>query len=102
MYRGLSVKETAEALWEIECSCKMKCTSLINNSNLGNMTTAEDIYKTEEFEKELVNITGVPIFMRCVPKGVPDVRPDDFYVERFVKMPWEALSACFSFPKRVL
>ena len=102
MYRGLSVQETAEALWEIECSCKMKCTSLINNSNLGNMTTAEDIYKTEEFEKELVNITGVPIFMRCVPKCVPDVRPDDFYVERLVKMPWEASSDCISPPKRVL
>ena len=102
MYRGLSVQETAETLWEIECACKMKCTSLINNSNLGNMTAYEDIYKTEEFEKELVSITGVPVFMRCVPKGGHDVRPDDFYVERLVKMPWEASSDCISPPKRVL
>ena len=43
MYRGLSAEETAQSMREIEHACRMKCTALVNNSNLGTMTEPEDI-----------------------------------------------------------
>ena len=91
MYRGLSVQETAQALREIESSCKMKCTALVNNSNLGTMTAPADIYGAEAFEKELAHITGLPVAMRCVPKQMSALRSNDFLVERIVRMPWEII-----------
>lgn len=89
MYRGLSVQETAQTLREIESSCKMKCTALVNNSNLGAATVPTDIYKAEAFAEELSRITELPVVMRCVPKQMTDLRPNDFLVERMVRMPWE-------------
>ena len=89
MYRGLSVQETAQALSEIENACKMKCTVLVNNSNLGAITTSEDIIKTESFEKELSDVTGLPIAMRCLPKQASSQRPNDILIERMVLLPWE-------------
>lgn len=89
MYRGLSVQETAQALSEIENACKMKCTALVNNSNLGAITTSEDIIKTESFEKELSDVTGLPMAMRCLPKQASPQRPNDILIERMVLLPWE-------------
>lgn len=91
MYRGLSVQETAQALLEIENACKMKCTALVNNSNLGSITESYDIFKTEAFEKELANVSGLPVAMRCLPKQASPQRANDILVERMVRLPWEKL-----------
>lgn len=89
MYRGLSVHETAQALLEIENACKMKCTALVNNSNLGSITEPDDIFKTETFEKELADITGLPVAMRCLPKQASPQRTNDILIKRMVRLPWE-------------
>lgn len=91
MYRGLSAKETAQAMSEIENACRMKCTALVNNSNLGTMTAPADILKSKEFEDELVNITGLDVAIRCITKQMPSLNSEDFCVERMVRMPWEEI-----------
>lgn len=89
MYRGLSAEETAQSMREIEHACRMKCTALVNNSNLGTMTEREDILKSKSFEDELVNITGLPVAMRCTTKQMSTPGAEHFCVERMVRMPWE-------------
>ena len=91
MYRGLSAEETAQSMREIEHACRMKCTALVNNSNLGTMTEPEDILKSKSFEDELVNITGLDVAMRCATKQMFMSGSEDFCVERMVRMPWEEI-----------
>lgn len=91
MYRGLGAEETAQSMREIEHACRMKCTALVNNSNLGTMTEPEDILKSKSFEDELVNITGLCVAMRCTTKQMFMSGSEDFCVERMVRMPWEEI-----------
>lgn len=91
MYRGLGAEETAQAMREIESACRMKCTALVNNSNLGIMTKPVDILKSKNFEDELVHITGLGVAMRCITKQMSPLRSEDFCVERMVHMPWEEI-----------
>ena len=91
MYRGLSAEETAQSMREIEHACRMKCTALVNNSNLGTMTEPEDILKSKSFEDELVNITGLDVAMRCATKQMFMPGSEDLCVERMVRMPWEEI-----------
>ncbi|MDD6564907.1 MAG: cobalamin biosynthesis protein CobQ [Clostridiales bacterium] len=91
MYQGLSAEETAQSMREIEHACRMKCTALVNNSNLGTMTEPEDILKSKSFEDELVNITGLDVAMRCATKQMFTTCSEDLCVERMVRMPWEEI-----------
>jgi hypothetical protein len=51
---------------EIEDACKCKFTAIVNNSNLGNETTAEDVLKSVDYANEVSHITGLPIKCTCV------------------------------------
>ena len=62
-YRPLTrtAQEALEVMREIEEACKIKFTAIINNSNLGEITTKEDIVATEEETKRLVEISGLKL-----------------------------------------
>lgn len=62
-YRPLTrdAKSTIEVMREIEDACKIKFTSIINNSNLGEETRVEDIIKSLPYAEEVSKITGLPI-----------------------------------------
>lgn len=57
---------TIEVMREIENACKMKFTGLVNNSNLGELTTAEDVISSVEYAKEISTLTNLPIKMTSV------------------------------------
>lgn len=46
---------------EIEKACDMKFTSIVNNSNLGPITTADDVLSGIEFTDEVKKLTGLPV-----------------------------------------
>ena len=62
-YRPLTTKpeEALEVMREIEEAAKIKFTAIINNSNLGNLTTAQDVNATKEKAEMLCKLSGLPL-----------------------------------------
>ena len=59
-----------EVMKEIEFACNIKITGLINNSNLGELKTPDDILKTVPKAKELSEKTSLPIVMTSVEEKI--------------------------------
>ena len=66
-YRPLTrdAESTIEVMHEIEDACKMKFTAIVNNSNLGNETKAEDVLNSVSYANEVSRLTGLPIKCTC-------------------------------------
>ena len=71
-YRPLTATpyEALEVMREIEEACKLKFTDIINNSNLGEETTAETVLNSINYINELSEISGLPVFAHTVVSGV--------------------------------
>lgn len=88
--RGISAAETAENVKAVETASRLKCTALINNTNLGAETSEALIRSSEAYASEMEELTGLKHAFVCVPeeynynneKGI-------FPVKRLVKLPWE-------------
>ena len=67
-YRPLTrdAASTMEVLREIEYAGGIRFTGLVNNSNLGAMTTAEDILASRDYAEEVSGLSGLPIVMTSV------------------------------------
>lgn len=61
-----TVEDTLQVMREIETACSMKFTAIVNNSNLGEETTAEDILNSVSYATEISKATGLPIKMTAV------------------------------------
>lgn len=59
-------EDTVEIMREIEAACGLKFTGIANNSNLGEITTADDILSSVEYAEKISECTGLPIRMTCV------------------------------------
>lgn len=73
-YRPLTpdAESTLEVMTEIETAGKFKFTGIINNSNLGVETTAEDVLNSVEYAKEVEQVTGLPLVATSVDKRLFD------------------------------
>ena len=60
------VKSTLEIMTEIESAGGFKFTGIINNSNLGVITTAEDVLSSEEYAFSVAKATGLPLVATTV------------------------------------
>ena len=71
-FRPLSrtAEEAMEIMREIEIASRLKFTSIINNSNLGEHTTAEDVISTEKEAEKLATLSGLPLKMTTVKESV--------------------------------
>lgn len=67
-YRPLTptAEDAVEIMGEIENACHIKFTAIANNSNLGALTTAEDVLASCEEAERLSQITGLPVVMTAV------------------------------------
>jgi hypothetical protein len=67
-YRPLTrdAASTMEVMAEIELAGGIRFTGLINNSNLGELTTAEDILASRAYAEEISRLSGLPIVMTSV------------------------------------
>ncbi|MBE6750457.1 MAG: hypothetical protein E7560_04775 [Ruminococcaceae bacterium] len=61
-------ESTLEVMREIENAGKIKFTGLVNNSNLGEETSASDVLGSVEYAKRVSEITGLPIKCTTVNK----------------------------------
>ncbi len=73
-YRPLSrTPELAiEIMKEIEYTASIKFTGIINNSNLGAETTAEDVLNSVGYAEEISKLTGLPICFTTVTHELYD------------------------------
>ena len=63
---------TMEVLSEIETAAKIKFTGIVNNSNLGEETTAEDVISSLHYAEEVSKATGLPIVATTVKEELLD------------------------------
>ena len=73
-YRPLTrdAASTIEVMREIEAACKIPFTGLVNNSNLGRETTAEDILTSLDYANEVSLASGLPVVMTAFAKELED------------------------------
>ena len=67
-YRPLTrdAASTMEVMAEIEYAGGIRFTGLVNNSNLGAATTAEDILASRDYAEEVSRLSGLPVVMTSV------------------------------------
>ncbi len=68
MYRPLTrtVEEVLEMKAEIEAAAGIPFTGIVNNSNIGPLTTKEDVVKSFDFIAEISKETGLPLRFTAV------------------------------------
>lgn len=71
-YRPLTstVGDAVEIMREIEEAAGLAFTCIVNNSNLGNETTAETVLASLDFASQLSRETGLPIWMHTAEASV--------------------------------
>ncbi len=68
MYRPLTrdVQSTVEVMREIEAACGMRFTAIVNNSNIGEETTAQDVLDSIKYANAVSEATSLPIRLTTV------------------------------------
>lgn len=83
---------TVAVMREIEKAGGMKFTGIINNSNLGDETSAEDVLSSVAYANEISRFTGLPIKMTGVKEDLYDILKDKiencFPIRLYVKQSW--------------
>lgn len=71
-YRPLTpdAPSTLEVMAEIEVACGIPFTGIVNNSNLGALTTAEDVLTTMDYAKEVADRSGKPLVLTTVKESL--------------------------------
>lgn len=60
-----TVEDTIEVMKEIEEACDLPFTAIVNNTNLGLQTAAEDVLASARYAAKLSDVTGLPVKMTC-------------------------------------
>lgn len=71
-YRPLTrdAESTLEVMREIEIACKIPFTGLVNNSNLGRQTSAEDILSSLPYAESVSKASGLPVVMTAFDESL--------------------------------
>lgn len=71
-YRPLTpdAQSAYEIMQEIEAACNIKFTAIVNNSNIGGLTEAQDVINSLDSVNELSSISGLPVKMTTVRAGL--------------------------------
>ena len=74
-------EDAMEVMAEIEAACGLRFTDLVNNTNLGDLTTPETVLASQEYMEKLSALSGLPVFATTAKADVaaklqlPDVLP---------------------------
>ncbi len=73
-YRPLTpdAESTIEVMQEIETACGLHFTGLVNNSNIGDETTAQSVLNSLDYANEVSRLSGLPIVMTTVKAELID------------------------------
>ena len=93
-YRPLTpdCASTIGVMREIEIACGMKFTGIVNNSNLGDETTAEDVISSIGYAEEISKASSLPIRMTTVKEDLYDTLKEKVAnctpIKLYVKQSW--------------
>lgn len=74
-------EDTVAVMQEIEQACHVRFTGIVNNSNLGKLTTAEMVEETVEYADKVSALTGLPVVMTAYPEELGELNvPEPFPV----------------------
>ena len=65
-YLTSTAEDTVAIMKEIETAAKAKFTSIVNNSNIGEETTAQDVLNSVEYANKVSSLSGLEIKMTTV------------------------------------
>lgn len=65
-----NAEEAYEVIKEIEAASSLKFTAIVNNSNLGDLTTAEDIVSTFSEAEKLSCLSSLPLLFTSCKKSI--------------------------------
>lgn len=73
-YRPLTpdAKSVMDVLNEIYTACHLPFTGIVNNSNLGEITTYTDVLESVDFANEVSKLSGLPVVMTTVHEKLYD------------------------------
>ena len=63
-----TVDDALEVFYEIEQTCALPFTAIVNNTNLGPLTSAEDVIAGLRFAEEVGARVNLPVKMSCAPE----------------------------------
>jgi len=90
VYRSpdFSVNNIIENIKEIENASRLRCTGLVNNSNLGNETDTDVIKNTLGYADKISELSGLPVLFTCKSNTDKKISENDFPVKIMVSPPW--------------
>ncbi len=89
-YLTADARSAVEVMSEIETAAGIKFTGIVNNSNIGEETTANSVLKSVEYAEEVSHLTGLDIKMTTVKEElvgelsgkIDNVQPIKLYVRQ--------------------
>ena len=87
-YLSRTAEEMLVLMREIELAGSVRCTGLVNNSNLGAETRRENIEGSLPLFEERSQAAGLPALFTAVKRGLCDDMPGIYPVDIYVKPPW--------------
>lgn len=91
-YRPLTrtPEDALEVLREIEAAAHLPFSGIVNNSNIGNETTAQTVQASVPLAQQLCAMTGLPLKMTCAEAAVADqIETDDLFPLKLQKKLFE-------------
>lgn len=68
-------EDAVEVLREIEYACKLPFTGLVNNTNLGQESSAANVLESMSLAKRTAELMNIPLRFTCVPRSLePELR----------------------------
>lgn len=95
-YRPLTrdAKSAVEVMREIEDAAKMCFTAIVNNSNIGELTKAQDVLSSVSYANEVAQMTGLPVRMTSVhfdlEKELAGKIENLFPIKLYIRQTWKA------------
>ena len=62
--------DTVEVLREIEAASQLPFTGIVNNTNLGQQTTAETVLNSRAYADEIAALMNLPVCFTCAPAAI--------------------------------
>ena len=92
-YLTADAESTIEVMREIETAASMKFTGIVNNSNLGEETTAETVLASVDYANKVSELSGLGIKMTTVKANLVSELKDKienlFPIELYVRQSWQ-------------
>ncbi len=92
-YLTAEAEDTIEVMREIEAAASMKFTGIVNNSNLGEETTAETVLNSVDYANRVSQLSGLDIKMTTVKSGLVGELNGKienlFPIELYVRQSWQ-------------